>query len=50
MSVLTPIANRITPSGSGIDNSWDCSRVDCVLVDFDGGRVVLGLIQFGTKF
>ena len=51
MSVLTPIANKIAPSGSGVDSSWDCSRMDRVLVDFDsGGRVVPGLIQFGTKF
>ena len=42
MSVLTPIDNGITPSGSGVDSPRDCSRVDCVLVDFDGGRVVSG--------
>ena len=33
---------------SGIDSSRDCSLVDCVMVDFDSGRVVPGLIQFGT--
>ena len=37
MSVLTPIANKIAPSGSGVDSAQDCSRVDCVLVDFDSG-------------
>ena len=37
-------------SGSCIDSSWDCSRVDRVPVDFDRGRVVPGLIQLGTKF
>ena len=41
------IATDISPSGSGVDSSWDCSLVDCVLVD---GRVVPELIQFGTKF
>ena len=42
------IATEIAPSGSGVDSSQDCTLVDCVLVDFDSGRV--GLIQFGTKF
>ena len=40
MSILTPIADEIMPSGSGVESSWDCSRVDCVLFDFDRGRVV----------
>ena len=31
--VLTPIAYEIAPSGSGADSSWDCSRVDRVLVE-----------------
>ena len=44
------IATEIALSGSGIDSSRDCSLVDCVLVDFESGRVVPGLIQFGTKF
>ena len=50
MSVLTSLANEIAPIGSGVDSSWDCSRVDRVPVDFDRGRVVPGLIQLGTKF
>ena len=50
MAVLTLIANEIAPSGSGVDGSWECSRVDCVLFDLYSGRVVPGLIQFGTKF
>ena len=44
---MTPIANEIAPSGSGIDSSRDYSRVDRVL--FDSGRIVPGLIQFWTK-
>ena len=39
MSVLTPTANKIRPSGSGVDSSWDCCNVDHILVDFDNGRV-----------
>ena len=31
--MLTSIANKITPSGSGDDNSKDFSRMDCVLVE-----------------
>ena len=50
MSVLKPIANEIAPSGSGADSSRNRSRVNLVLVDFDSGPVVPGLIQFGTKF
>ena len=46
MSVLTPISNKIAPNGCGVDSSWDCSREDRVLVDFDSGRVVPGLIRF----
>ena len=49
MSVSTPIADRIAPSGSGVDSSRDCSHLERVLVDFDSRRVVPGLIQFGTK-
>ena len=30
MSELTPIAKMIVLSGSFVDNSQDCSRVDCV--------------------
>ena len=30
---LVDIANEITPSGSGVDSSQDCNRVDCVLFD-----------------
>jgi len=48
--VLTPIANKIELSGSGVDSSRDCSRVDRVLVDIHSGWVVPGLIQFWTKF
>ena len=33
MSVLTFIANKIAPTGSGVDRSRDCSRVDRVLVE-----------------
>jgi len=49
--VLTPIANKIAPSSImvGVDSSQDCSRVECVL-DFENGRIVPGLIQFGTTF
>ena len=47
---MTPKANEIAPSGSGVDSSRDCSHVDRVLIDFDGGRVVPALIQFGIKF
>ena len=43
MSVLTPIANKIAPSGSGVDSSWDCSRVDHILFDIHSGRIVPGL-------
>ena len=49
MFVLTTIADRIAPSGSGVDSSGDFSHFERVLVDFDSGRVVPGLIQFGTK-
>ena len=42
------IATEIEPSGSGVANSRDYSPVDCVLLDYDNGRVVTGLIQFGT--
>ena len=44
------IATKMAPSDSGVDCSWDCSLVHCVLVDLDSGRVGPGLIQFGTKF
>ena len=33
VSLLTSTANEITPSDSGVDSSWDCSRFDCVLVE-----------------
>jgi len=33
VSELTSNANKITQSGSGVDCSWDCSRVDCVLFE-----------------
>ena len=33
MSILTPIADEIMPSGSGVESSWDFSRVDCVLFE-----------------
>ena len=33
MSELIFIANKIAPPGSGVYRSWDCSRVDCVLVE-----------------
>ena len=33
MSFLTLIAMEIAPIGSGVDKSWDCSSVDCVLVE-----------------
>ena len=33
MSVLTLIANKIAPNGSGVDSSRDCSHVDHVLVE-----------------
>ena len=33
MSELTSNANKITQSGSGVDCSWDCSRVDCALFE-----------------
>ena len=39
------IATEIAPSDSGVDSSRDCSLVDCILFDFDSGRVVPGLIQ-----
>ena len=42
MSVLTPIANEIAPSGSGVDSSRDCDRLVRVLVNFDSGWVVPG--------
>ena len=42
MSVLTPIAEEIALSGSGVDSSPDCSRVDPVRFEFDCGRVVPG--------
>ena len=50
MLVLTPIAKEIAPSGSGADGSRSSIRVDLVLVDFDSGPVVPGLIQLRTKF
>ena len=46
MTVLTLIANKIAPSGSGVDSLRDCSRVDRVLFDLDSGLVEPGLIQF----
>ena len=49
MTVLTLIANKIAPSGSGVDSLRDSSRVDRVLFDFDSGVVVPGLIKFWTK-
>ena len=33
VSELIFIANKIAPPGSGVYRSWDCSRVDCVLVE-----------------
>ena len=36
------IATEIAPSDSGVDSSRDCSLVDCILFDFDSGRVVPG--------
>ena len=33
MSLLTLIANKIAPSGSGVDSSQDCSCVDPVLAE-----------------
>ena len=33
VSVLTLIADKIAPSGSGINSSRDCSHVDCVLFE-----------------
>ena len=50
MSVLTLIANKIVPSGSGVDSSLDFSHADRVLFDFDSRQVVPRLIQFWTKF
>ena len=46
---MTPIANEIAPSGSGIDSSRDYSCVDRVLFDIHSRRIVPGLIQFWTK-
>ena len=43
------IATEIAPSGNGVDSSQDCILVDCVLVDFDSGWIVPGLIQFGDN-
>ena len=50
MFVAAPIDNGIVPSVSGVDSSRDNNRFVCVLVDFDSGQDVPGLIQFGTKF
>ena len=50
LRALDLIAMGIAPSGIGVGSSRDCNRVDHRLVDFDSGRVVPGLIQFGTKF
>ena len=33
VSILSPIANEVTPCGSGVDISWDCSRLDRLLFD-----------------
>ena len=42
------IANKIAPTGCGVDSLRDCNSVDCVLVDFDSGRVVpeLGTLEW----
>ena len=50
MSVLSPIANKIVSSGSGVDSSRDCSHVDRILFDIHSGQIVPGLIQIGTNF
>ena len=41
MSILTPIANEMVPSGSGVDSSQDCSRLDGDLVDLIVDRLYL---------
>ena len=43
------IPTEIAPIGNGVDSEWDSSLLDWVLVDFDSGRVVPGLKQFGDK-
>ena len=36
VSILTPIANEIEPSGSEVDSSRDCSHVNCLIFIADG--------------
>ena len=41
MSLLTSITNEMVPSGSGVDISRDCSRLNGVLVDLIVDRLYL---------
>ena len=40
----TLIVYEIMPSGSGVDSSWDCSHVDCVLVEALLNQLLVSLL------
>ena len=49
MSVLTPIANKIAPSCSGVDSSCDCTPVDCVLVEALINKLLVSMLILITN-